>query len=258
MPLICDNVVYGRVVVTCCGVLQPSVEADSDDESTDYDDVFAAALSAPSCSQQNIVGTTSLTARRASTSSSAVSEAEEASDSDSDSQRSRHRAVELVDAAAGYASVQNVDEAISSSDDPKEGVKAAFFTSEHSQTLKNESINNDADQERADGQEQKVDQEQDSQQQEEEQQQPLQQDSYAVPVAAMNLSTMQKATEPTSSPIDEETEKAARGISDVQVGKANLVNCVVFVLCCYGVACHVFASRYIVFSISDMNRFLSK
>ncbi|EPB79061.1 hypothetical protein ANCCEY_01814 [Ancylostoma ceylanicum] len=109
---------------------QPSTEADSDEDSTDYDDVFAAALSAPS-SSQHVVSST-LPARRVSTSSSAATEPDDASDSDSDSQRSRHRAVELVDAAAGYASVKNVDDTISSSDEcagPKEDVSAAIDSS---------------------------------------------------------------------------------------------------------------------------------
>ncbi|KAK5966954.1 RRM domain-containing protein [Trichostrongylus colubriformis] len=102
---------------------QPSTEADSDDESTDYDDVFATALSAPASGQQDATATSFLPpARRVSTSSSGATEPDEVSESDSDSQRSRHRAVELVDAAAGYASVceppaANIDEATTSSDE---------------------------------------------------------------------------------------------------------------------------------------------
>ncbi|KIH62842.1 hypothetical protein ANCDUO_06873, partial [Ancylostoma duodenale] len=106
---------------------QPSTEADSDEDSTDYDDVFAVAVPGPSSSQHNVTSST-LPTRRASTSSSAATEPDDASDSDSDSQRSRHRAVELVDAAAGYASVKNADDTISSSDEctgPKEDVPDA-------------------------------------------------------------------------------------------------------------------------------------
>ncbi|KAJ1347275.1 hypothetical protein KIN20_002297 [Parelaphostrongylus tenuis] len=100
----------------CRGVLQPSTEADSDN-STDYDDVFASAVPESNTGQQCAsVAPHVPPVRRVSTSSSATTEPDDASESDSDSQPSRHHAVELVDAAAGYASVYessapNVDDA---------------------------------------------------------------------------------------------------------------------------------------------------
>lgn len=85
--------------------------------------MFASALSGLGGAQQDATPSCSVpTIRRASTSSSAATEPDEASDSDSDSQRSRHRAVELVDAAAGYASIYEPpaagnEEAATSSDE---------------------------------------------------------------------------------------------------------------------------------------------
>ncbi|KAK6009034.1 SPOC domain protein [Ostertagia ostertagi] len=111
------------IATSTVSATQPSTEADSDDESTDYDDVFASALSAPTSAQHDATATTFLPpVRRVSTSSSGATEPDEVSESDSDSQRSRHRAVELVDATAGYASVHeppvaNVDETTTSSDE---------------------------------------------------------------------------------------------------------------------------------------------
>uniref|UniRef100_A0A0K0DE30 RRM domain-containing protein n=1 Tax=Angiostrongylus cantonensis TaxID=6313 RepID=A0A0K0DE30_ANGCA len=92
------------VATSTVSTTQPSTEADSDN-STDYDDVFASTVSESNSGQQCASIASHVPVRRVSTSSSATTEPEDATESDSDSQRSRHHAVELVDAAAGYASV---------------------------------------------------------------------------------------------------------------------------------------------------------
>ncbi|KAK6061314.1 hypothetical protein COOONC_01025, partial [Cooperia oncophora] len=198
------------IATSTVSATQPSTEADSDDESTDYDDVFASALSAPATNQQDATTTSFLPpVRRVSTSSSGATEPDEVSESDSDSQRSRHRAVELVDAAAGYASVPeppgtNVDEATTSSDEcsatkasmtvtslqeppPTSNSDSVKDTTEHNSSTPSSTSSTSSS--------------------------PVQ-----LPPAPVQLPP---APEPTVTPceqasIDEEAKKTARGLSDVQ------------------------------------------
>ncbi|ETN80918.1 hypothetical protein NECAME_08882, partial [Necator americanus] len=65
------------VASSTLSVTQPSTEVDSDEESTDYDDVFAAALSAPDGSQQNVTSSDCIAVCRTSTSSSTATEHED-------------------------------------------------------------------------------------------------------------------------------------------------------------------------------------
>ncbi|PIO55527.1 hypothetical protein TELCIR_23085, partial [Teladorsagia circumcincta] len=185
----------------------PSTEADSDDESTDYDDVFASALSAPASAQQDATATTFLPpVRRVSTSSSGATEPDEVSESDSDSQRSRHRAVELVDATAGYASVNeppvaNVDEATTSSDECSATKTSLTVTSlqEPPPTSYTDSVK-DTTEQSSSCEQQEVPHE-------------VVEATVQAPPVPEPTTTPTLCEQP---PVDEEAKKTARGISDLQ------------------------------------------
>ncbi|KAK6735426.1 hypothetical protein RB195_018566 [Necator americanus] len=189
------------VASSTLSVTQPSTEVDSDEESTDYDDVFAAALSAPDGSQQNVTSSDCIAVCRTSTSSSTATEHEDVSESDSDSHRSRHRTVELVDAAAGYASVLNIDDPILSSDEAaisKECDSAAspiHGTQPAPHDVCKESCILERDERN-----------------QEQQQQLSNQDTFVVSLTVADS----KAAEHGRSFVNEEVQKAAHGISDVQ------------------------------------------
>ncbi|PIO65964.1 hypothetical protein TELCIR_12337 [Teladorsagia circumcincta] len=186
---------------------KPSTEADSDDESTDYDDVFASALSAPASAQQDATATTFLPpVRRVSTSSSGATEPDEVSESDSDSQRSRHRAVELVDATAGYASVNeppvaNVDEATTSSDECSATKTSLTVTSlqEPPPTSYTDSVR-DTTEQSSSCEQQEVPHE-------------VVETTVQAPPVPEPTTTPTLCEQP---PVDEEAKKTARGISDLQ------------------------------------------